>query len=145
MINRSRKSGISDFFYFPGFLNHCNPITLGQWGDQTSQNKGNQHWILIERTDVEAPVFWSPDMNSRLIGKVPDAGKDWGQEEKRASEDEMAEWHHWCNGHEIGKTSGDGEGQGGLTCCSPQGCKESDTMKQLKNNSKVTAGSDCNH
>ena len=82
--------------------------------------KGNQQWILIERTDAEAPVFWSPDMTRQLIGKVPDAGKDWGQEEKRASEDEMAEWHHWCNGHKIGKTSGDGEGQGGLTCCSPQ-------------------------
>ena len=57
--------------------------------------KGNQPWILIERTDAEAeaPVFWSPDMNSQLIGKVPNSGKDWGQKEKRASEDEMAGWH----------------------------------------------------
>ena len=88
--------------------------------------KGNQPWILVGRTnaEAEAPVFCSSDVNSRLIGKVPDAGKDWGQE-KRASEDEMTGWHHWCNGHELGKTSGDGEGQGGLACCSPWGQKES--------------------
>ena len=84
--------------------------------------KGNQPWILIGRTDTEAeaPVFCSPDANSRLIGKVPDTGKDWGQE-KRASEDEMPGWHHQCNGHELGKTLGDGEGQGVLACCSPWG------------------------
>ena len=67
--------------------------------------KGNQAWILIGRTDaeVEAPVFWSSDVNRWLIGKVPDAGKDWRQE-KRASEDEMAGKHHWCNEHELGQT-----------------------------------------
>ena len=73
--------------------------------------KGNQAWILIGRTDTEAetPVFWLSDVNSWLIGKVTDAGKNWGQKEKRASEDEMAGWHHWCNGHELGQTLGDGE------------------------------------
>ena len=88
----------------------------------------NQHWVLVGRTDAEAeaPVFWSSDGNSRLIGKVPDAEKDWGQKEKRASEDEMAGWHHQCNGHELGQTSGDGEGQGHVVCCSPWGHKESD-------------------
>ena len=82
--------------------------------------KGNRHWILVGRTDAEAevPVFWSSDTNSWLIGKVPDAGKDWGHKEKRASEDEMAGWHHRCNGQELGKTLGDCEGQGGLACCS---------------------------
>ena len=65
------------------------------------------------------PVFWSLDVNRWLIGKVPDAGKGWRQKEKRVSEDEMAGWHHWCNGHELGQTSGDGEGSGGLACCSP--------------------------
>ena len=67
--------------------------------------KGNQSWIFIGRNDadVETPAFWSSDVNSWLIGKVPDAGKDWGQKEKRASEDEMAGWHHWCNGHELEK------------------------------------------
>ena len=91
--------------------------------------KGNQLWILIGRIDVEAeaPVFWSPDAKSWLIGKLPDAGKDWGQKEKLASENEMAGWHHQCNGHEPGQTLGDDEGQGSLTCCSSWGCKESDT------------------
>ena len=90
--------------------------------------KGKQPWIVIERTnaEAEAPVFWLSDANSWLIGKVPDAGKARGQEEKRASEDEMAGWHHRCNGHELGQTSGDGEGQGGLACYSPWGHKELD-------------------
>ena len=87
--------------------------------------KVKQPWILIRRTDAEAEtlVFWSCDANRWLIGKVPDAGKDWGQKEKRASEDEMSGWHHRCNGHKLGQTLGDGEGQGGLVCCSPWGCR----------------------
>ena len=97
--------------------------------------KGNQSWILIGRTDAEAetPVIWSFDVNSWLIGKVSDAGKDWGQK-KRASEDEMAGWHHRRNGHELGQTSGDGEGQRGLVCCSPRGRQESDPTGQLNKN-----------
>ena len=77
--------------------------------------KGSQPWILFWRTDAEAeaPVFWSPDVNSQLTEKFPDAGEDWGQKEKSVSKDEMAEWYHWCNGHELGKTFGDGEVQGG--------------------------------
>ena len=71
--------------------------------------KGNQTWILIGRTDAEVPVFWSSDVNNQHIGKVPDAGKDWGQK-KRESEDEMARWRYQCNGYELGQTSGDGEG-----------------------------------
>ena len=73
--------------------------------------KGNQPWILTGRTDAEAetPVFWSSVVNSQLTGKDFDAGKDWGQQEKRASEDEVAAWHHWCDGRELGQTSGDGE------------------------------------
>ena len=96
--------------------------------------KGNHLWIFIGRTDAEAetPVFWSSDINSSLIGKVPDAEKDWGQE-KRASEDEMAGWHYHCNGHELEQTLGDGEGQGSLVCCSPWGCKESDMTGKLNN------------
>ena len=74
---------------------------------------GNQPWILIGKTDaeVEALVFWSSDANSQLVGKVPDARKDWGQKEKSVSEDEMAGWHPWCNGHELGQTLEDGEEQ----------------------------------
>ena len=91
--------------------------------------KGDQPWLFTGRTDAEAkaPVFWSPDAKSQLIGKHPDAGKDLGQKEKRASEDEMAERHHRCNEHELGQTLGDGEGQGGLEYCGPWGCKESKT------------------
>ena len=101
--------------------------SFAQQGDQTNL-KENQPWILIGRTnaEAEAPVFWSFDVNSKLIGKVPDPGKDWGQKEKRVSEDEVAGLHYWYNGHELGQTSGDGEGQGGLVCCSPWGLKESD-------------------
>ena len=71
--------------------------------------KGNHPWILFGGPDaeVEAPVFWSFDVNSWHIGKAPDAGKDWWQTEKRASEGEMAGWHHQCNAHELGQTSGD--------------------------------------
>ena len=75
--------------------------------------KGNQSWIFIGMTDAEpeAPVFWSFYANRRLIGKVPDAGKYWGQKEKRVSEDEMAGWHHQWNGHETGQSLGDSEEQ----------------------------------
>ena len=98
--------------------------------------KGNQPWIFTGSTDAEAeaPVFWSSDANRQLIGKVPDAGKDWGQKEKKASEDEMAGWYRWWNEHELGQTPGDGEGQGGLECRSPWGHKELDTTWWLNNN-----------
>ena len=101
--------------------------------------KGNQCWILIGGTDAEAeaPVFWSSDVNMWLTGKVPVAGEDWGQKEKRAIEDEMAGWHHWCNGHELGQTLGDGEGQGSLECCSPWGHKELDMTGWLNTNKNV--------
>ena len=92
--------------------------------------KGNQPWIFIGRTDAEAeaPILWPPDAKSQLIGKDPDAGKDWGQEEvKRVTENEMVRWHHKLSGHEFEQTPGDSEGQGRLVCCSPWGFKESDT------------------
>ena len=97
--------------------------------------KGNQPRVLTGRTDAEpeAPVFWSPAVNSWLTVKLPDAGKDWRQKDKRVSEDEVVGWHHWCNGHELGQTSGDGEGQGSLVCCSAWGCKESDMTERLNN------------
>ena len=70
-------------------------------------------------------LCWSSNTlaKSQLIGKDPDARKDWGQEEKQGTEGEMVEWHHWLNGHEFQQTSGDGEGQGNLACCSPWGCR----------------------
>ena len=87
--------------------------------------KGNQSWIFIGRTDaeVETPILWPPDVKNWFLGKDPDAGRDWGQEETGTTEDEMAGWHHWLNGRESEWTLGVGDGQGGLACCSPWGCK----------------------
>ena len=84
--------------------------------------KGNQPWIFTGRTDAEAeaPVLWPPDVKSRVIGKDPDAGKDWRQEEKRTTEDEVVGWHHRFNALNLSKL-GDCEGQGRLACCSPWG------------------------
>ena len=93
--------------------------------------KGNQFWIFIGRTDVEAetPILWPPDAKNWLIWKDPDAGKDWSREEKGMTEDEMIGWHHWLDGHE--QAQGVGDGQGSLACCRPWGCKESDMPQQL--------------
>ena len=90
--------------------------------------KGDQSWVFIGRTDAEAeiPILWSPHVKSWLIGKYSDSGRDWGQEEKGMTEDEMAGWHHRLNGHEFEQGLGDGEGQGSLACCSPWGCKKLD-------------------
>ena len=95
--------------------------------------KGDQSWVCIGWTDAEAetPIVWPPDAKTWLIGKDPDAGKDWRQEEKGMTEDKMVGWHHRLNGHGFGWTPGVGEGQGGLACCSSWGHKESDTTGQL--------------
>ena len=91
---------------------------------------------IIGRTDAEAetPILWPPDAKRWLIGKDPDAEKDWRCEEKGAKEDKMIGWHHRLNGHEFEQALGDGEGQGSLMCCSPWGCKKSDMTEQLNNN-----------
>ena len=95
--------------------------------------KWNKLWLLFGRTDAEAeaPILWPPDVNSWFIGKDPDAGKDWRQKEKRATEDETVRWHHRHNGHGFGWTLGGGVGQGGLACCGSWGLKESDTTERL--------------
>ena len=89
--------------------------------------------MLIGRTDaqVETPILWPPHVKSWLIGKDPGAGRDWGQEEKGTTKDEMAGWHHWLNGRESEWTPGVGDGQGGLACCNSWGHKESDMTEQL--------------
>ena len=94
----------------------------------------NQSWIFIGRTDaeVEVPILWSPNARSRFIGKDPDAGKVWGQDEKGVTETLRLPTH--VKGHEFGQTLGDGEAQGSLVCCSPSGRKELDMTKQLNNN-----------
>ena len=102
--------------------------------------KGNQSWIFTGRTDAEAeaPILWPPDMKNWLIGKDPDAGKDWRQEEKGTTEIEMVGCHHQFNGHEFDQAPGNGEGQGSLASCSQWGCKELDTTERLTNNNKST-------
>ena len=89
--------------------------------------KRNQPSIFIGRTDAEAetPILWPPDGKS--LGKDPNDGKGWSQEDIGTIEDEMVGWHHWLNGHEFEQAPGDSEGQGSLACCSPWGCKKSDT------------------
>ena len=95
--------------------------------------KGDQSWVFTGRTDVEAetPILWPPDAKSWLIGKDPDAGKEWRQEEKGTTEDEVVGWPHRLNGHGFGWTPGVGDGQGGLACCVSRGRKESDTTEWL--------------
>ena len=95
--------------------------------------KGNHTWIFIGRTDAkaEAWILWPPDVKSWLIWKDPDAGKNWGQEKKGTTADEMVGWHHLLKGHGFGWTLGVGDGQGDLACCNSQGCKESDSTEQL--------------
>ena len=95
--------------------------------------KGNQSCISTGMTDAkaEAPILWPPDGKNWLIGKDPDAGKDWRQEEEGATEDEMVGWHHLLDGHEVKQTPEVGDGQGNLACCSPWGCKELDMTEWL--------------
>ena len=100
---KSRNSGR---FYFLGLNIHC------------------KSWIFIGRNDAEAPILWPPDTKTWLIGKDLDAGKDWRQEQKRTTEDEMVGWHHWLDGQEFEQAPGDGGEQGSLVCCSPWARKE---------------------
>ena len=95
--------------------------------------KGDQSWVFIGRTnaEAEAPVLWLLHVKRWLIGKDPDAGRDWGQEEKGLTEDEMAGWHHRLYGHGFGWTLGVGDGQGGLACCGSWSLKELDTTERL--------------
>ena len=90
--------------------------------------KGNESSIFIARTDAEAeaeaPILWPPHMKNWLIGKDSVAGKDWRQEKKGITEDDMVGWHHWLDGHEFEQAPGVGDGQGSLACCSSWGCKE---------------------
>ena len=105
---------------------HCKEI-------QAVHPKGDQSWVFFGRNDTEAetPILWPPHVKSWLIGKDPDGGRDWGQEEKGTIEDEMARWHHWLDGRESQWTPGVGDGQGGLACCDSWGSKESDTTEGL--------------
>jgi len=100
---------------------------------QPVHSKGDQFWVFFGKNDAKAetPILWQPHAKSWLIGKDPDAGRDWGQEEKGMTEDEMVGWHQWLDGRESEWTPGVGDGQGGLACCSPWGRKELDTTEWL--------------
>ena len=100
---------------------------------QPVHSKGDHSWVFFGRNDAKAEttVRWPPHVKSWLIGKDSDAGRDWGQEEKGTTEDEMAGWHHWLDRHEFEWTPGVGDGQGGLVCCISWGHKESDTTERL--------------
>ena len=100
---------------------------------QPVHSEGDQLWDFFGRSDAKAetPVLWPPHVKSWLIGKDSDAGRDWGQEEKGTTEDEMAGWHHRLDGHELEWTPGVGDGQGGLACCNSWGRKESDMTEWL--------------
>ena len=100
---------------------------------QPVHSEGDQPRDFFGRNDAKAetPVLWPPHAKSWLIRKDSDAGRDWGQEEKGTTEDEMAGWHHWLNGHGFGWTPGVGDGQAGLVCCDSWGRKQSDTTEWL--------------
>ena len=110
-----------------------------QHRDQKYQKVWNREITEVKNTmlngETEALILW-PDANSQLTGKDPDARKDWGQEEKGPTEDEIVGWHHCLNGHESEQAPGVGDGQGSLACCSPWGHKESDMTEWLNNNNK---------
>ena len=89
--------------------------------------KGDQSWIFIGRTDAETSILWPPDVKNRLIGKDPDPGKDWGQEEKGRTEDEMVGWYHWLDGHEFERALGDSEGREAW-CAAVRGVTNSETQ-----------------
>ena len=100
---------------------------------QSVHSEGDQPWDFFGRNNAKAEtlVLWLPHAKSWLIGKEFDAGKNWGQEKKRMTEDEMAGWHHWLDGRESEWTLGVGDGQRGLACCDSWGRKESDTTERL--------------
>ena len=123
----------NDWYFWTMVLENTLESLLGCKEIQPVHPKGDQSWVFIGRTDVEAetPILQPPDAESWLIWKDPDAGKDWGQEEKGTTEDEVAGWHHRLNWHGFRWTLVIGDGQGGLVCCSSCGCKELDTTEWL--------------
>ena len=120
----------------------CKPPVRSCWLHFRSCQKPspvkNENFVRIHLQSWSSNTLVGCLANSQLIGKDPHAGKDWRQKEKRATEDEMVGWHHWFNGHELGQTLGDGDGQGDLVCCSPWGRKESNMTWQLKKQTEST-------
>ena len=107
--------------------------SLGLQGDLTSPfwRRSALRFFWKNDAKAETPVLWPPHVKSWLVGKESDAGRDWGQEEKATTEDEMTGWHHWLDGREFEWTSGDGDEQGGLSCCDSCGHKKLDMTEGL--------------
>ena len=125
--------GLKNWFFWTVVLEKILESPLDYKEIQPVHSKGDQSWLLIGKTDVEAetPILWPPDAKSWLIWKDPDNGKDWGKEEKGTTEDEMVGWHHQLDGHAFWWTPGVGDGQGGLACCGLWGHKELVTTERL--------------
>ena len=107
------------------------PWTAKRSNQSTLKEMSLEYSLEGLNAEAETPIFWPPDVKNWLIWKDLDAGKDWGQEEKGMTGDEMVGWHHRINGHEFEQALGVGDGQGSLACCSPRGCKELDTTERL--------------
>ena len=124
MLSRQKNNSGQNWCFWAVVLDKTLKSPLDSKAIQPVHPKGNKSWIFSGKTGAEAetPILWPPDAKSWLIWEDPDAGKDWRQEEKGTTEDEMVGWHHRLNGLEFGEALGDGEGQGCLLCCSPRGC-----------------------
>ena len=131
-LNCEEGWGLKNWCFWTVVLEKTLESTLDCKEVQPVHPKGDQSWVFIGRTDAKAetPVLWPPHANSWLIWKDPDAGRDWEQE-KGMTEDEMAGWHHWLDGHDFEWTPGVGDGQGGLVCCGSWGPKELDMTERL--------------
>ena len=123
-LDRKESWAPKNWCFWTVVLEKTHESPLDWKGIQPVHPKGNQSWIFIGRTNAEAPILWPLDVKNWLIGKDPNDGKDWRQEEKGMIEDEMVGWHHWLNGHEFEQALGVGDGQGSLICCSQWGHKE---------------------
>ena len=136
------KAHLVKAMVFPVVMYGCESWTV----KKAERWRIDRSWVFIGRTDAEAEtsILWPPDVKSWHIGKDPDAGKDWRQEEKGTTEDEKVRWHLWLNGNELVQAPGVGNGQESLACCSPWGCKESD-MTEWLNWTEVWDLSDIDH
>ena len=132
-VRLSRKLGTKELMLLNCGVGEDSWEYLGLKEIEPVHPKRNQSWVFTGRTDaeVETPILWPPNAKNWPIGKDPDAGKDWRQEEKGTIGHEMVGWHHQLNGHEFEQALGVGDGQGSLACCSPWGRKESDMTERL--------------
>ena len=132
-LDYKESQALKNWFFWTVVLEKTLQSPLDYKEIQPVNPKGNQSWIFIGRTDAEAetPILWPPDAKNWLLGKEPDAGKDWRQEEKGITEDETVEWHCRINGPKFEEAPGVGDRQGSLVCCWPWGGKESDVTELL--------------